>query len=684
MSQVLTNAIQGFPEGCVFALLAVGLVLNYKTSGVFNLAFAAQAYVAASLFYVFRKDQEWPLAIAAILAIAIAGPLLGWLLDRSLYRHLRTESQLAKLITSLGLLVAIPELTKLILGFGDRRQFNPPLLWPVRRADMYVWFQGTDFALGADQITIIFSTLVVVVGLAVLFRRTALGLQMRAVVESPRLTELQGVDSNRVATVGWMLSSTIAALTGLLVAPIFGQLVSNDLFTLLVAALAATVIGRLTSIPLAFAGGVGLGMLKAILAGQFDSQSVFGNQVRPSLPFLVLFGLLVGRLVVARIRGRDVTFEKEISDPLSGVDPPPPVPVEVMRPSWMTLGSRIFGIVVMAVVFWLCWFVFNAQWLSLFVAGVCVGVIMLSMVMVTGIGGTLSLCQATLAAIGAFTTARLVQETGMAVLGAMFIGALVAAVIAALLAIPVIRLPTVYAALATIAFALMFETLLRPQEWVSGGSTPVRVPRPRIAGVDFADNRYFLLFAAAIFTLMAYVVILVRRGTTGRFLDAIRGSTVAAASIGISPTRQRLIAFTLAGAIAGIGGGLVATFAEQANYEANFIYFFGLVWVTQVVSAGARSVQSAIMSGIFFFVLPKLLENAFGFFPNWLASNPDTSGLLRTLMEIPNPGWAQGLAFVLFGFGAITYAKHPEGVIEFQTTLSTQKILAAIERRRGA
>jgi len=683
VGDLLENAVRGLPIGCVFALLAVGMVLNYKTSGVFNLAFSAQAYVSAAVFYLLRKDWEWSLLPAAFVAIAITGPLLGFILDRGLYRHLRTATPLAKLITSLGLLIAIPEIAKLALGFGNAPQKNPPVLWTVKRSDQFLWPEGSRLDLNAGEITTIVSTALVCLGLYVLFRRSSIGLQMRAVVESPRLVQLQGINAERVSLAGWMLSSFIAGLAGVLLAPLFAQLLDSDFFTLLVAALAATVFGNLTNLPKTFIGGISLGVLQAEMVGFLPTDSSLTAAVRPSLPFIVLLGLIIGRLVVARVRGTDASFESEVSDPLGGVDPPPPVPVAMMRPAWMTLGTRIFGLVVILIGLYLCHQVLDPYWLGLVVGGACLGVILLSMVMMTGIGGTVSLAQATFAAVGAFATAQLVDRTGMSVLAAMVIGGLIAAAVGGLVALPVIQLPPVYAALATLAFALFFEKTIRPVEAISGGNVPIRVPRPTIGGIDFTDNFTFLLLVMALAGILSVAVILVRRGTTGRFLDALRGSPAAATSIGISPGRSRLVAFVLASFIAGFGGGLLASFNGQANYESSFVFLFGLVWLTMVVTAGSRSVQAALVSGITFFLFPALLKALFTWPGNYLSTNQSTSGLARTLLEIPDPTWAQSVAFILFGIGSFTYAKHPEGIIEFQTTASLNGTLRRIERRKA-
>ena len=272
-------AIRGLPMGCVFALLAVGLTLNYKTSGVFNLAFAAQAYASAAVFYVLRKEDHWNLFPAVFVAVVVLGVGMALLLDRAIYRHQRTASPLAKLVTSLGLLVAIPQIVLLVIG--SKTKVNPPPLWPVKRADEFLWPSSGRFVLDASQIATLVATALVVIGLALLFRRGATGLRMRAVVESPRLLQLQGVNAERVSQLSWILSSVLASLAGVLIAPLFAQLNSLDFFTLLVAAIAACVVGNLTSITGALLGGLGLGVLQAELAGFLPTNSVLQHGAAP-------------------------------------------------------------------------------------------------------------------------------------------------------------------------------------------------------------------------------------------------------------------------------------------------------------------------------------------------------------------------------------------------------------------
>ena len=486
--------------------------------------------------------------------------------------------------------------------------------------------------------------------------------------------QLQGIDAARVSLFSWVLSSILAGLAGVLIAPLFAQLESLDFFTLLVAAIAACVIANLTNIVAAVAGGIGLGILQAELAGFLPTNSILANGLRPGLPFVVLFVLVIVR--------RTSRNAHDLADPLSGVDPPAPVPASVLRPRWMTFGTRGFAVTASIGGLLMALFVFDEVWRSLVTGGIVLSIIFLSIVLTTGVGGTISLCQATFAAIGAFATAQLVSNFDLPVLVAMVLGAGIAAAVAAVLSLPVLRLAGIYPALATLAFALMFEKVMVPLGWVSGGSTPLTVPRPLVGPVDFANDRSFLVLCVVLLGALSMAVIAVRQGTTGRFLDAIRESEAAAASVGISPIRSRIKVFVLGAAIAGFGGGLLASFFRQANYDQSFNFYFGLVWLVLVITAGHRSVQAAIVSGLSFRLFPEILDRLFRWPGNYLASHTDVRGFERSVLEFVKPEWSFGIALILFGIGALTYAKHPEGIIEAQTTASIKRILSIADRRR--
>ena len=640
MTDLIGYVIRGIPFGCVFALVAIGLVLTYKTSGVFNLAFGAQAFFSAAVYFDTRARHDWGNLPAFVLAVFVVGPVTGFVLYRLLYRHLRTAPEIARLVTSLGLLVAGPEIVK--LWFGQSPEFGPPTVWPWPN-EIY---RFGDYAVNAIEAATIVFTVVAVLILGALFRWSALGLQMRAVVESPRMTELAGINADRVSTFSWMLSSLFAGLAGVLLAPLFAQVASHNFTTLIVAAIAAAAFGRLRSIPLTLLGGILLGVAQGVLTGYLPTGSILSQGLRPSLPFVALFLLL--------IFGPGLRKTREVSDPLAGVDPPPAAPAAVDRTHFFTVLTRAFALTVIGVGIVLCLFVFDPYWLNRFTLGVVYGLIFLSLTVITGMAGQVSLCQAAFAGIGAFTTAQLVDRFDMPVLVTLGLGVVVGAVVGALLAIPALRLGGIYLSLATLAFALMFESVLVPLDWVSGGAIALRVPRPVVGPIDFASDKAFFLLCVALLAGVAMLVIFVRHGTTGRYLDALRGSEVAATAVGINPARSRIIAFALSAGLAGLGGGLFAMQTGQAN-AALFSPFIGLFWVVLVLTLGARSTQGAITAGMALVLMPELLKAL---------------------------GLSGGWQLILFGLGAINYARHPDGVIEPQTRASIEFLQRKLDRRK--
>ena len=448
MQDLIRYVILGIPVGCVFGLVAVSLVLTYKTSGVFNLAFAAQAYLAAAVYYDVHVRHGWPIIPAFVFVVLVVSPFVGFLLDRLVFRWLRGASPIGKLVSALGLLVAVPQVINVWLG--PNQLFGIKGIW---WNDNALYHLG-DYTLDGRQMAIMVSVAAVVLLLVALFRWTAIGLQMRAVVESPRLTELAGVNADRASSAAWMISSAMAGLAGVLLAPFSASLNVGDFTTLLISAIAAAAFARLVNIPLALLGGILLGITQALLAGYLPPASLLAQGLKPSLPFAVLFLLL---LFWPGLRNR-----RETTDPLSGADPPPPSLASASRSRAFTHSTHILGAVFVLFMVYVALERADAYWLSLLTLTLVYSVIFLSITVITGMGGQISLCQATFAGIGAFTTAQFVSALGSNVILGMIIGAVIAAAVGALLAIPVLRLAGIYLSLATLAFALMFENVLVP------------------------------------------------------------------------------------------------------------------------------------------------------------------------------------------------------------------------------
>jgi branched-chain amino acid transport system permease protein len=657
MEKLLGAIIDGISFGCVYALLAVGLTLAYKTSGVFNIAFGVQAFASGAIYYELHINDGWGILPAFVIAVIVVAPLIGVILDRALFRYLRSAPPMARLITALGLLVAIPQIV--LLKFNQTDATHPTGIVPGGDVVYHVF----GASLTRDDLSIIFSAVLVAVGLVLLFRYTTLGIRMRAVVESPRMAELAGTDSDRISTAAWMLSSLVAGLAGVLLPTVTQQVGDVYYTTLLTAAIAAVVLGSLTSIPLAFIGAVGLGVVQELLNRYLPTNSLLASNLRPSLPFVVLFLVLI---LSPRLRNR-----RELTDPLSSVDPPPPAPAAAQRCRELTIGTRVAGVIFLLGVGYYVFFHGNASVVGQGIQVVIYAIIFCSIVVITGIAGEVSFAQATFAGIGGFASAQLSSNAGMSVILTIIIGGVIAAAIGALLAIPALRLGGIFLTLATYAFALFFDNVVVSLSWISGGLFPVVAPRPQMGSIDFASDRSFLALCLVILVIVGVIVIQVRNGTTGRYLSAVRGSEVAAASVGISPTRARIVAFALSAGIAGVGGALLASYEGHAN-KIDFMTTLGLFWVVIVVTLGPRTVEGAIQAAIGFVLFPARV------LPDWLPWLVNHVQPFLHVNSLPN-----AVQFIFFGLGAVTYARHPEGVLEANKNRSLAKIQARIDRRKG-
>lgn len=675
---VLRALLQGAAPGTVFALVALGFVLTYKTSGVFNLAFGAQAYMSAALYFHARESWGWSTVPALVASVVVLAPAVGLLLEMLIFRHLGPGSAVAKLVIVIGLSVALPNLFDLVIGFDPVAGRTPTGIVPDGASVFYDPF-GV-YAFSRDELVAVAVAVVAMAGLAALFRFSAIGLQMRAVVESPRMTELNGIRADRVSAFSWALSSIFAGLAGVLIAPRFNTLAAPDFFNLVVVAIAAAAVGRLVSLPRALAGGLGLGVLIALVDTFLPRWSAdhpwlrpFQENVTPAMPFVVLFAVLVLWPALRRAR--------EISDPLSSVDPPPPSLAAATRSASLTRATRAFALVFFSVMGYVVLVHADASWLFLVTQAVILSTIYLSITVITGLAGQISLCQGTFAAIGGFSVFQLADRHGMSVLLAALIGAVIASATGAIMSLPVLRLGGVWLAIATLAFAFFFDAVMVRFSWIGGGETSLlqgtRVPRPTVGPWDLEDDRAFLVLVVLVFVVVSLAVIQIREGTVGRTLRALRGSEIAAESIGISPARARVTAFAVSAFIAGLGGAMLSIHQQNVNYSNNFSPFAALFWLVLVVSLGSRTVEGAAQAGAAYALFDAVLLRGALF--GWLLRGDDR---IPGLFPI-SPKWR----FILFGLGTLQFARHPEGLVEHgkrRAAVRTEQLMARRQRARAS
>jgi branched-subunit amino acid ABC-type transport system permease component len=595
---------------------------------VFNFAFGAQAYTSAFVYTKLVQSDGLPIWLAFLISVVVLAPLLGLIFDRYLFRKIPNTNTTAKLVTGIALFVGIPALLPVL--FGSANQYNSP---SILFNPNTVYFRVANTPINGIYLSSVVVTVVVLVALVILMRFTNLGLQMRGAVESRRLVQLDGVNSGRVIAIAWAVSSFMAGLAGVLLAPIYGQLQSQDYATLLVAAFAAAAWATLRSMPIAVLVGILMGVADTVLQGYLPASSPWSAAVLPSLPFIVL----VAALLI--VRGMRQLHDDE--DPMASVDPPPPPTIAATRAPQLSRVIRIAWYVLLAgfVVSMLSWI--PQSWESVFNAGLAFSTIFLSITLITGMGGQLSLAQATLAGVGAFTAAQLANHIGLNYLLGALVGAVLAAVVAVVLALASLRLRGLGLALMTIAAALFFDNSVFTQiSQVNGHALTVPA---KWVGLGILNANGHALFVLSMIVLIICVigVTLVRNGTTGRYLAAMRGSETAAAGIGINLTWQRILIFALSGVVAGIGGTILTIQQQSVNAE-QFNYQLSLAFVVIVVTTGVSSIEGAIQAGMGYVIIQQLLT------------------------YLPARYGGSGLTFVLFAFGALTYAAHPEGILEFQ------------------
>ena len=635
MREALSYALPGVPYGCTFALVAIGLVLSYQSTGVFNFAFGAQAYVAAIAYSVMERHGLGR-GLSGVLAILVLSPILGLAIDRLVFSRIPAGNVAAKTIAALGLMVGLPAAVTILLG--PVQEASPPsLLFDVNT----VVFRIAGTPIDGVQLATVVVTLLVVVVLTITMRTSLLGLEMRAAVESPRLLRLQGISSRRVSSLAWIVSSSLAGLAGVLLAPRYATVSIDNYTVLLVAAIAAAAIAGLDSMGIAALASIGIGVAMGLTTGYAPAGSVWSTGLFSAIPFFLLLILLAVNPKLRRLG--------QSTDPLAGIDPPP---VPVLAPprsadldrSLRIVGPAVLGLGVVSVLTWV-----PSSWVFVVTAGLGMSLVFLSITMITGAAGQVSLCQATFAGVGAFTAGQLATNYGVPVMVA---------------ALPALRLRGLALSLSTLTIALLADAIAFPTAWIGGPPSGLTVPRPTLGSISFATDstRPFFVLVLVIVAVSGFFVRRLLRGATGRGLDAWRLSPLASAGLGYSPNRTKVVVFALSAAVAGLGGGLWGSLLQVVS-PADFTYADSLLFVVIVVTVGVRTVAGAVEAGVGFALLTHLAD------------------------YLPNRFSPASMVALLFSVGAFTYAAHPEGMVELlrrRATVVANHLLVKVRRSMPA
>ncbi|WP_409060644.1 ABC transporter permease subunit [Streptomyces sp. SYP-A7185] len=595
MSDLLGFVLSGLVSGALYALLATGLVLSYSASGLFNFAHGATAYLCALAFYELHSGFGWPAVPTALLLVCVVAPALGWGLDRLMFRKLAGVGETAQIVATIGLLVALPALglwvVELLADAGAsvkpaENQFGLPGVGPSPAEN---WQLMDGVGIDSDQLITWVATAVVACGLWALMRHTPLGLRLRAAVDNRSLVELRGMSADRLSSVAWMLSSGLAGLAGVLATPLLG-LSSHDFTLFLFVSATAAVLGRFLSIPLAFAGGLALGVLQNLVVGYADfAEKITG--FRTAVPFLILFA---GLLLLTR---------RQRTAGTAAVDAPP---IDYLAgKSWpRRWGPWAVGGVLLALSFYT---VTTPFWSGILAQGLAISLVFVSFTVVTGLGAMVSLAQATFVT-GAALVAGLLMSHGWPFVAAALVGTCGAAVLGALVALPALRLGGRSLALATLALAFLADQVLFQMGWLRNGDTGWEIPRAVFGPVDLGDDRAMGVAMVVLVAVAVAALSALRSSATGRAMLAVRSAPAAAMASGVSVVRTKLLLFTLSAGLAGFGGVMYASFNTRIT-ATDFTAMTGLVWLAVVVAAGVRRPQFAVVAGLVFAIVPHLVAD---------------------------------------------------------------------------
>lgn len=604
MDQLVAYTVIGIVTGSVYAVGASGLVLTYATSGIFNIAHGAIGMVMAFTYW-HLLDMGMPTLAALALVLLVIAPLFGAAIERVLMRGLRNVSFGTSLVVTVGLMVGL-------IGAANS-------IWPQDVGRTLKPFFGSESGRTLGPVFVSYHemlTIVIAAGVAValwlFLSRTRTGIAMRAVVDNRDLIALNGARPDRISMFSWAIGASLAALAGILIAPSL-QLSVLILTLLVINAYAAAMVGRLKSLPLTFVGALILGLIESYAIGFLDLAGWLGG-LRFALPTLFLFAILLllpqDRLRAGRLTGARSPRIPDLRRSLQG-------------------GALLVAIAIVLS------FIFDASTLSTVGEGLAFALVMLSLVLLTGYGGQVSLAQMTFAGLGAFAMARFGADGS-------FIGLILAMVIAglagAVVTLPALRLQGLYLALATMAFAVFMDQMVFPQGGVFGFGVGLPVGRLDIFGISFDSEGAFIILLAITFALAAVAVLAIRRGPFGRLLGAMRDSEVACATLGLSLARTKFAVFSLSAAIAGLGGAMFGAVRQTAG-PVDFVMLQSLPILLLAVIGGISTVSGALIGGVGYAVL---------------RASGSSAG---------------GMVFLLIGAVAVTLGRNPNGLAHLLSQL---------------
>jgi branched-chain amino acid transport system permease protein len=628
VDQILLFIVLGLGSGALIAGIALGVVLTYRGSGIINLSVGAMAMLGGYAYWALTTGKIATLPSGAALPLALLFVVAcGALVEFAVFRPLRNSSPLSKMVSSLGVLLIAQ--SAMLLAFGTTPQPEPSIL-PTTGFTMF------GSVIGWDIIILAVGVLVITAALWAVYKWTRFGLATRAASENEAAAMLGGLNPVRISLANTLLSSLLAGVLGILAAAIT-QLDPRTLPLQIIPALAAALIASFTSFWGATISAFVISILYSLI-NYMSAQTWFPQSGGVALPgtidlltFLIIIGVLFWR--GARIPGRGDLVERRL--------PEAPRPQHLWRTA---LICAVIGVVLLIV--------FPYDFRQALINTLIGAIMALSLVVITGYVGQISVIQLSLAGAAGFAVSHMAVNFGIPTLVGALIGIAVAMIIGIVTAVSAVRVRGVSLAVVTLAGAVAIENFGFTNTTWGGGTTGSPVAEPNFFGFDLGANAGFrgidgnvpspvfgfLCLACCI--LLCVGVGFLRRGKLGQQMLAIRSNERAASAAAINPRTVKLYAFTIAAFIAGVAGVLYAFdfgSVSQDRYDPfvalsliAFAYAGGITLISGAVFAGLISAQA---------LFPYALQDWFGLSGNWFLL---FGGVVLIITLLQNPTGVAG------------------------------------------
>ena len=565
MNEVIRFALLGCGIGALYALASQGLIVIYRGTGVLNFSLGATAIAGVFLQYELQYEHDysfWFASIAGVLLSATLGVLTHWVVLRPLQR--KGASTLVQLLATLGVLITVQ--AGVVIRYGSKPRQVPSEL-PTDRVTLY-----GEVSITVDRLILLAIGCVSALLLWLLYRSSQFGIQTEAVSESERSAAAVGVSPNKIAVLNWALGSAVACIAGILVIPVITLQVTS-MTSLVLAALAAALVGDFKSFPVATLAGYLLGMSQTLVGRFWDQQGL-----DQSLPFILIIVMLV-------VRGRSIPLRDHYMRKLPAIGNG--------RISWdwtiFLAGTVVFLMLTK-----------DTKWIDALTVTLCAAIVLLSIVVVTGYAGQLSLAQYAMAGFGAWVAGRLVAVFHIPFLLALVAGVAAAVPLGLIFALPAVRTRGINLAVVTLGLGTAIELMLFSNGDYTGGVRGTPVGNPSLFGFEISSIRHparYGIFVLVMGLLAVIVVSNVRRGRSGRRLIAVRTNERAAAALGINVVIAKLFAFALASAIAALGGILLGFRLTSVSYQ-SFTNFTSITYAGLSLVGGVGHLLGALVGGM--------------------------------------------------------------------------------------